>query len=141
MRASSLLALLLAYALASLTGAASQAPPAKKVDDGGGAYEIDFSPLPGLEGTTEYKLHIVTHARSGIIYKETFTIEGVSAKSVRDTIKRSYESVDWSVRAEGDTRLTVEGLNGSPVVKMEVKVEGLPENRTPKVKRLEKKEK
>jgi hypothetical protein len=138
MRRNKLFVLLLAFATANLAGAASQAPPAQKADEGG-TYEIDFSPLPANE-FREYKLHITTQARSGITFKDTVdTNGGISPKDMRDFVKDMYESVDWTVRAEGDTRLIVEGLGGSPVVKMEFKVEGLPPNRTPKVKRLEKK--
>ena len=136
MRKSGLL-MLAALTVASLAAIASQTPAAQKADEGG-AYEIDFAPLPNTPLAT-YRLHFFTQARSGETYENTFTVYNFPLPALRDHIMRSYKEVGWTVRAEGDTRLVVEGLEGSPVVKMEVKLEGQPPDRTPKIKRLEKK--
>jgi hypothetical protein len=129
--------MLAALTVASLAAIASQTPAAQKADEGG-AYEIDFAPLPD-DDLSAYKLEFITQARSGAMYKEMFIVYNFPIPAVRRIVKESYEKAGWTVRAEGETRLIVEGIGGSPVVKMEVKLTNQPPDRAPKVKRLEKK--
>ncbi len=107
-----------------------------------GPMEIDFSPLPGMNVATVYKIHLVVDAESGVRFRDTYTINRTPVGDVRDLAKLSIESVPgWKVRAVGDDRLVIEGHKDSGVRAIEIKVEGLSADMTPVSYRLPKEKK
>ncbi len=100
--------------------------------------EIDFSPLPETLGKGKYMVHLVIHARNEVTYKDSFTVMGnLPVSLLRDSVKTSMESVPgWKVKAVGDHKLIIEGHRDSPVRSVDIKVEGLPPEKTPKVLRI-----
>jgi hypothetical protein len=114
---------------------AAPAPRPKKSKEETCTVEIDFSPLAPVAEDATYKLRITARSESGETYQDTFETDGVPLPSVIRAVSRSFGWSGWDVKLDGH-KLVVEGHKGSPIVKFDLKAEGLPEANIPKVKRL-----
>jgi hypothetical protein len=133
MRTWAFVAALLISGWAVVATAAPVRDPKPEVTEAG-AVQIDFSPL-GIPGN-DCTLAVVIETKKGDRFKDTYTIgAGTSAGTVRDLVRASMPK-GWDTKAMDDDKLVIEGYNSSPVAKMEVKLIGLPKDRTPQVQQV-----
>ena len=107
--------------------ASGHGKPVKK--DGPGEYQIDLSPVNKATGILDCKIKFISRTVNGDSFERGVTIKGpateFTANSALIALKTMYEAQKWEVKELSKTKLLVLGKNGSPVEKMELRVEGL----------------
>jgi hypothetical protein len=106
-----------------------------------GPVEIDFSPLP-KEAPVDYrlKLSIVCEGNTGLDLTTYKIGARTSPGGILSLVLISLPD-GFDAKSVGSNRLVVKGYKGNQVVKVDVKVEGIPKKHTPTVRRLPQKKK
>lgn len=106
----------------------SFAAPAPK-PKGVGPVEIDFAPLPGLEGNVDFSitLAVETENGSGLAKTEYEIGAHTTQNTIRLLIKASLPE-GWDVETEGLTKLILKSYKKSLVAKVDIRIEGLGKN-------------
>jgi hypothetical protein len=111
--------------------------PAEKAKEEAGPVEIDFSPLPPAN-SDKYEVTITIDSKDGPTFREAATVVRIKPELVRNHMKTALKLQEWTATEVGETKLIVESYKGSPVTKVEIKVEGegVKDSMTPTVKRV-----
>ena len=95
------------------------APPA--LADEGGAFEVDFAPLPC--GQTDFALDYDFHTNGDHSISGIWHVRNQSATEVRDYYLKDLQASGWLVKAVDKTKLVVYGRKGDPIKKVAFKVD------------------
>lgn len=106
-----------------------------------GPVEINFSPLP-KEAPVDYRLKLSIDCENGTgLAQSTYKIgAGTDPCSVLTLVKASLPD-GFDTEVVGFNQLIIKGYKGNRVVKVDIKIEGIPQNHTPTVRRLPDKKK
>ena len=83
---------------------------------------VDFAPLP--TGKTDFALYDKFYTYTdGVGFEGVWHVTTETTTDVRDYYKKRLEDDEWSVQAEGKTKLIITGHKGDPPRKVEFKVD------------------
>ena len=92
-------------------------------------FVIDFSPLEKLDGMLDFKIKVICKSAMGEAFDRGVTVKGPATKTIADsvfiTFRKLFEAHKWKIMEPKKNQLLVVDKGGSPVEKMEIRVEGL----------------
>jgi hypothetical protein len=108
---------------------------ATRADDG--PIEVDFSPLPGADNDTEYRLRLVVKMGGKELDQEYKIGKRTNTADVAELIRESLPD-GFDVKLDG-AKLVINTYDGKPIDKLTITATGLPKGADqPKVRRLPK---
>ena len=106
-------------------------------------YTVNLAPLNMAVGSLDCKIKVFAQTANGEKFERGITIKGPVTKHTAEdallALKTLYEFHQWDVKEISKTQFLVIGKNGSPVEKMEIRVEGLDKAFHPVITQVKKK--